>query len=457
MKIGFLLHGAGHGRGDWRHPDAPVKASVNLDFYRRQALAAEAAKLHFLFVSDGLSVTPRSAPHFLSRFEPLTILSYLAGVTTHIGLVATVSSSFSEPYNVARQFGSLDQISGGRSGWNVVTSWLRDAAANFGQDHLAHDDRYRLAAEHLDVVQGLWDSWEAGAILNDKESGVFFDPAKLHPLNHSGEFFQVKGPLNVERSPQGQPVVFQAGVSAAGRAFAAARADAVFIHHATPEQAAAHYADVKARAQRLGRQPGHIKILHTAQPLIGATEAEAGAKFREFVALTSDDDLRAMMGRIFGDHDFGAFDLDAPFPLAAIEATGAQLHLANALEVLEEARALNLTLRDAALRHAVPRGHFVGTPQAVADAMEAWFQARACDGFNVLESLPGQLEVFTQTVIPILRDRGLFHRDYDGATLRGHLGVPEPENRYTRARRLSGQGPGAMDPAAALEMQSVHA
>lgn len=218
LKLGFILHGVGPGWGDWRHPDAQPSASTDFQFYKRQAQVAEAGRFDFLFVADSVYITEKSSPHYLNRFEPLTILSALAGATSHIGLVATLTVSYSEPFNVARQFASLDHISGGRAGWNVVTSWLEGSAANYSREkHYAHDVRYRLAGEYLDVVQGLWDSWEDDALTFDKKGGQFFDPAKLHALNHKGEFFSVKGPLNIHRSPQGQPVIFQAGASEDGK------------------------------------------------------------------------------------------------------------------------------------------------------------------------------------------------------------------------------------------------
>ena len=231
LKFGFVLHGVGAGWGDWRHESAVTDASVNFGFYREQAQLAEQARFEFLFVADSVHITERSSPHYLNRFEPLTILSALAAVTSKIGLVGTVTASYSEPFTVARQFASLDHISGGRAGWNVVTSWLDGSARNYGRaEHYAHGDRYRLAAEHLGVVQGLWDSWEDDALVRDKATGRFFDPEKLHRLDHKGEFFSVEGPLNISRSRQGQPVIFQAGASEDGKNFAARSADAIFFH-----------------------------------------------------------------------------------------------------------------------------------------------------------------------------------------------------------------------------------
>jgi FMN-dependent oxidoreductase (nitrilotriacetate monooxygenase family) len=279
IKLGFILHGVGRTWGDWRHPDRDVNASTNFAFYKYQAELAEKAKFHFLFVADSLSINEKSSPHYLNRFEPITILSALAATTSRIGLVATLTVSYSEPFNVARQFASLDHISDGRAGWNVVTSWLGETAANFGRDeHPAHDVRYGIAAEHLDVVQGLWDSWEDDAHVADKATGQFVDPDKLHRLDHKGPHFQVRGPLNIKRSPQGQPVIFQAGASNDGRNFAARRAEAIFAGAQTLDEAQEYYRDVKQRAKGFGRDAEALSILPGFGPVIGLTEAEADAR-----------------------------------------------------------------------------------------------------------------------------------------------------------------------------------
>jgi FMN-dependent oxidoreductase (nitrilotriacetate monooxygenase family) len=431
LKLGFMLHGVGMGWGDWRHPDADPKASTSFAFYKRQAQLAEAAKFDFLFVADSVFITEKSSPHYLNRFEPLTILSALAGATQNIGLVATLTASYSEPYNVARQFASLDHISGGRAGWNVVTSWLEGSAANFSKSsHYPHDTRYRLAAEYLDVVQGLWDSWEDDALVHDKASGVFFDPKKLHRLDHRGEFFQVRGPLNIARSAQGQPVIFQAGASEDGKNFAASRADAIFSTHESFEEAVGYYRDIKQRATGFGRDPDQLFVLPGIRPVIGSTEEEAERKYQEFAALTSIENALSMLGRPFNDYDFLQHDLDAPFPDVA--AHGANSNQSHSNRVLEAARRDNLTLRQVALRFATPRSDFVGTPEQVADAFERWLTARASDGFVYNVSLPKELEVFVEHVVPILQKRGIQRSEYESETFRGNLGIPVPVNRYAR-------------------------
>ena len=434
LKLGFILHGVGRTWSDWRHPEADPGASTSFPFYLRQAQLAEKGKFDFLFVADSLSINAKSSPHYLNRFEPITILSALAAVTSHIGLVGTLTVSYSEPFNVARQFASLDHISGGRAGWNVVTSWLGDTAANFSKaEHPAHDVRYRIAAEYLDVVQGLWDSWEDEAHVGDKESGVFVDPDKLHRLDHKGEFFQVRGPLNIKRSVQGQPVIFQAGASEDGRNFAAKRADAIFAGAATLEEAQEYYRDVKARARGFGRDPQALYVLPGIGPVVGATEAEAEAKYQELAALGSLESGLGMLSRSFNDHDFSVYDLDGPFPDVA--AIGRNSNQSASNRILAQVRAENLTLRQVIQRLATPRGDFVGTPEQVADQLQHWFETEGADGFVLFESLPGQLDLFVEKVIPILQARGLFREDYEGETFRETLGLPFPVNRNTAAAK----------------------
>ncbi|MFT8656715.1 MAG: NtaA/DmoA family FMN-dependent monooxygenase [Acetobacter papayae] len=302
IRLGFILHGVGRTWDDWRHPDRDVRASTSFALYRKQAQLAEKGKFDFLFVADSLSINEKSSPHYLNRFEPLTILSALAAVTEYIGLVGTLSVSYTEPFNVARQFASLDHISHGRAGWNVVTSWLSDTAANFGgKEHPAHSERYRIAAEHLEVVQGLWDSWEDDALVGDKASGVFVNPDKLHRLDHTGRYFQARGPLNIGRSAQGQPVIFQAGASDTGRDFAARHAEAVFCGPADLEEARIYYKDLKGRARNLGRNADEPLILPGVAPIIGLTEEDAEARYQELVALTSIDTGLGLLARSFSD------------------------------------------------------------------------------------------------------------------------------------------------------------
>jgi FMN-dependent oxidoreductase (nitrilotriacetate monooxygenase family) len=433
LKLGFILHGVGRTWGDWRHPDADVTASTNFGFYKRQAQLAEKGKFDFLFVADSLSITEKSSPHYLNRFEPITILSALAATTSHIGLVATLTVSYSEPFNVARQFASLDHISDGRAGWNVVTSWLGDTAANFSKtQHPPHDVRYRIAAEYLDVVQGLWDSWEDDAHVGDKASGLFVDADKLHRLDHKGEFFQVRGPLNIKRSRQGQPVIFQAGASDDGRNFAAKRAECIFCGPQDLEESQAYYRDVKARARGFGRDPEKLLVLPGIGPIVGQTVEEAEAKYRELAELGSLETGLGFLSRTFNDHDFTRYDLDGPFP--DVLAIGRNSQQSASLRILEEVRRENMTLRQVAQRLATPRGDFVGTPDVVADKFQEWFENDGADGFVLFETLPGQLDLFVELVVPILQSRGLYRTDYEGGTFRENLGLSVPINRYTETR-----------------------
>lgn len=434
LKLGFILHGVGPGWDDWRHPQAQVDASTSLPFYVRQAQVAERGKLDYLFVADSVSINARSSPHYLNRFEPFTILSALAAVTSHIGLVATATVTYTEAFNLARQFASLDHISGGRAGWNVVTSWLAGSAANYGRDrHLDHDERYALAEEYLDVVKGLWDSWEDDALVRDKESGQFLDPDKLHELNHKGRFLSVKGPLNISRSRQGQPVIFQAGSSEDGRNFAAQNAEAIFTHQEDLAEGQAFYADLKARARGFGRDPDQLFILPGARPLVGSTQEEAERLQDELAGLVTLENALRALGRSFNDHNFSVYDPDDAFPLAVAE-EGRKSNQSASERILGWA-AQGLTLREIALKVATPRSHFTGTPDRIADRFQLWLDSRGSDGFNLFESLPGQLEIFVDEVVPILQKRGIFKQDYAGSTFRETLGLDVPENRHTAARR----------------------
>ncbi|TBU88848.1 LLM class flavin-dependent oxidoreductase [Stutzerimonas kirkiae] len=440
IRLGAMIHGVGHGWGEWRHPDAQADASVNFAFYKRQAQLAEAAKFDFAFIADSLHIHEKSSPHYLNRFEPLTVLSGLAAVTEHIGLVATITVSYTEPFQVARQLASLDHISGGRAGWNVVTSWLSGTADNFGKaEHPPHALRYRIAREHVEVVKGLWDSWEDDAFVRDKASGTFFTPGALHTLDHQGEFFRVKGPLNIARSPQGQPLIFQAGTSEAGRDFAARNADAIFVSPESFEEARDYYRDLKRRASVAGRNPDELFILPGIRPIVGRDEREVEDRYRQAVELVSLDEAIAALGRPFNDYDFSTHDPDAPFPAQdSLEALGKESSRGFAERILRLVAEENPTLREVALRVAQPRRDFVGTPQQVADALQHWFENGAADGFIVNSLLPDGLEKFTELVVPVLQERGLLRREYSGSTLRDNFGLAIPANRNT-LRRTQGE------------------
>jgi FMN-dependent oxidoreductase (nitrilotriacetate monooxygenase family) len=433
LHLGAMIHGVGHGWGEWRHPDALADASTNFAFYKKEAQTAEAAFFDFAFIADSLHIHAKSSPHYLNRFEPLTVLSGLAAVTEHIGLVATITVSYTEPFQVARQLSSLDHISGGRAGWNVVTSWLSGTADNFGKaEHPPHAQRYRIAREHVQVVKGLWDSWEDDAFVRNKASGEFFSPGKLHTLNHQGEFFKVKGPLNIARSPQGQPLIFQAGVSEDGRNFAAQNADAIFASPESFEEAHAYYKDLKARAESFGRNPQQLFLLPGIRPIVGRDAADAEARYQQAVALVSIEDAIVALGRPFNDYDFSPHDLDAPFP--DLGELGSNSHKGTSDAIKRLAREESLTLRQVALRFSQPNRDFAGTAEQVADAIQHWFENGAADGFIIRSLLPDGLARFTELVVPVLQARGLWRREYSGKTLRDNFGLAVPVNRHTRHR-----------------------
>tara|TARA_B100001245_G_C22880199_1_gene423259 strand:+ start:614 stop:1945 length:1332 start_codon:yes stop_codon:yes gene_type:complete len=432
MRLGAFLAGTGSNMASWRHPDAVPDAAINLDYYKQLTRRAEEAKLDFVFFGDGLYISEKSHPNFLNRFEPLTLLAALAMDTKQIGLAATLSTSYSEPFTVARQFASIDHISEGRAGWNIVTSPLEGSALNYSKaEHPQHDLRYRMAVEYLEVTKGLWDSWEDDAFVRNKETGQFIDPHKLHRVNHKGEFFSVQGPLTISRSKQGRPILIQAGSSEAGKEFASQVADAVFTGQATIEDAQEFYQDVKGRAVKHGRRSEEILMLPGCNPIVGATSEEAEAKYQEISNLVVIDDALNYLGRYFNDIDFTQYDLDEQFPdLGDFARNGWESATDRIKKVSREE---GLTLRQMALRSTTPKSPFIGTPEQVADTMQSWFEAGAADGFMMNASvLPQGFNDFVDLVLPVLKDRGLFRTEYEHDTLRGNLGLAKPANRYTR-------------------------
>ncbi|MCM2675412.1 LLM class flavin-dependent oxidoreductase [Alkalicoccobacillus plakortidis] len=432
LIIGAILHGAGGNMASWKHPSGPADASVNVKHYLNLVEKAEGAKLDFIFVADGLAINKDVLPHFLNRFEPLTILSALASVTSHIGLVGTLSTSYTQPFTVARQFGSLDLISGGRAGWNVVTSPSTGAAHNHSQDTFPdHALRYEIAEEHVEVVKGLWDSYEDDAFLYDRENDTYFDPNKMHAINHHGKHFQVEGPLNIQRSPQGQTVVFQAGSSDAGRELAAKTADAVFTGHKDVESAQAFYQDVKSRAEAYGRNPDEIVILPGIGPIIGETEEEVEEKYAALRNGVSIDTALNYLGRYFDHFDFSVYPLDEPFP--DIGDIGAEAFKSTTDLIKADAKKHGKTLRQVALEATTPRSPFSGTPEHVANEIEKWYHADAFDGVIFGSPLLNDgLHLFIEKVLPILQERGLAQTEYTGTTLRENLGLPFKQNRHTQ-------------------------
>ncbi len=434
LRLGAFFSGTGSNMASWRHPTALPDGPINLQYYRDLTRQAEAAQLDFVFFGDGLYISEKSHPIFLNRFEPLTLLAALAMDTTHIGLAATLSTTYSEPFTVARQFASIDHISGGRVGWNIVTSPLEGSAWNYSRpEHPAHDQRYAMAHEFLEVAKGLWDSWEDDAFLFDKQAGAFFDPTKMHRLNFQGEFYSVQGPLNIARSRQGRPALIQAGSSEAGRQFAARHADVIFTSQPSLKAAKQFYDDVKGRATALGRNPAEILILPSCSPILGRHPAAAEEKYQEIANLVVIEDALNYLGRYFNDLDFTQFDLDAPFPdLGDYGRNGWESATDRLKQLAQEER---LTLRQLALRTTTPRHEFIGSPTQVADTLQTWFEAGAADGFMVNNAvLPAGFNDFIDLVLPLLKKRGLFRTEYESDTLHGNLGLPIPPNRYTAAR-----------------------
>jgi FMN-dependent oxidoreductase (nitrilotriacetate monooxygenase family) len=432
LHLGAILAGVGTTQNEWLHPDIPGDASVNIDWYIAKARQAEAAKFDFVFIVDSPYITPDTAPHFLNRLEPLTLLSALAVTTTHIGLAATLTTSYWEPYNVARQFASLDLISKGRAAWNVVTTGLEGAAGNYGREaHFDHAERYARAREFVQVVQGLWDSYEDDAFPRDKTTGTFLNKSRQHRLDHKGDFFSVAGPLNIQRSPQGQPVIFQAGDSSEGRNLGAEIADATFVAAADFDAALSYAQDIKARAAALGRDPGKLLAMPGINVVLADTDAEAQAREEARIGKLDFGKSLVELGRLFNYHDFRVYDPDAPFPDVSNLTLNSYKGMAE--RVVKTARAENLTLRQTAARFANRPSHFVGTAQTVAAELERWFNAGAIDGVILHSPNPDDFTRFVRDVVPILQARGLFRSDYSGQTLREHLGLPVPPNRHTIA------------------------
>ncbi len=428
MRLGLFLQGAGHHVAGWRHPEAE-SGSENFELLRRVVQTAERAKFDMVFLADGLTSGPDAHPSMAQRFEPLTLLSALAMHTTHIGLAATASTTYSEPYHLARVFASLDRLSGGRAAWNVVTTSYDRTAANFTRgNHPDHAERYEMAGEFVDVVKGLWDSWDEDAVVRDKARGVYFDPAKVHALDHEGRFFRIKGPLNASRPPQGHPVVIQAGSSGPGQDLAARIAEVVFTAQQTLEEAQVFYRDLKGRLAKFGRAGQALHVMPGVFPVIGRTEREAREKYEQLQQWIDTSGALSLLSDRLG-HDVSRYPLDGPLP----ELPESDQLKSRAKLLTDLARRENLTLRQLYYLVAGARGHRIvwGTAGQVADALEEWFTQDAADGFNIMPPyFPGGLDDFVEQVVPELQRRGLFRTEYAGSTLREHLGLPRPASRY---------------------------
>lgn len=427
LHLGVFALATGHHAAGWRMPGALTRAD---DFPALLAITrmAERAKLDCVFFADAPSSAPDGPPGFMLNLEPMTLLAALAVSTERIGLVATVSSTFTEPYNLARTVASVDRISQGRAGWNVVTTSDAPSAANFGRELPPHDARYAVADEYVQVVQGLWDSWEDDAVIADAATGQYLDTAKRHAIDHAGTNFKVRGPSSIARSPQGQPVIVQAGSSAAGQNFAAKYAEVVFTVQQDIGEAQRFYHGMKEKAAA-SRSPDHLKIMPGIFPVVGRTAAEAREKYAMLRSYIRPGAALAAMSQRLG-HDMSGYPMDAPFPQLPDSRTGTQTY---ARIMYAKAQREGLTLRDIHDLFAMSRGYLlaVGTAREVSDVMEAWFAQRACDGFMLTPAyFPGELAVFCDLVVPELQRRGLFRTDYAGTTLRSHFGLPIPKNRF---------------------------
>ena len=433
MHLGAFMRPISIHTAAWRYPGGTPDANFNLQAIVSYAQKLEAAKFDAFFMADHLAVLnmpmealKRSAT--VTSFDPLTLLPALAMMTKHLGLIATASTTFEQPYLIARRFASLDHISGGRAAWNLVTTSNPDAALNFGMDdQMEHGERYRRAREFYDVVTGLWDSWADDAFIRDVKSGIYFDPEKLHVLNHAGKYFKVRGPLNIARPVQGWPVVVQAGASDSGRQLAAETAEVVFAGGGPLDDGRKLYADIKGRMEKIGRNPDHLKILPGAFVVLGETESEARDKRAMLDSLVHYESGIAQLSINLGT-DASKFDPDAPLP----DIPESNQSKSGRERVLALAKRENLTVRQLAGRLGGYGGlGMVGTPKMIADQMQEWIETRGSDGFNVMfPYLPGGLDDFCNKVVPELQRRGLFRTEYTGKTLRDNLGLPRPENRF---------------------------
>ena len=440
LALNLFIYPAGHHEAAWRFRGSDPARVLDISFYQELARRAEAAKFDAIFFADGPSLPENIRYSSRIRFEPLTWLSAIAAVTQKIGLIATASTTYNQPYNLARLFASLDHLSHGRAGWNIVTTSDAGAAQNFGlPEHPPHAERYETAREFVDVVTKLWDSWEDDALVADPDSGVFADAGKVHRIDHVGKHYRVRGPLNTARSPQGRPVYVQAGSSEDGRGFAAQFAEAIFTAHQTIESARAFYADIKTRARQLGRNPDHIRVLPGISPFIGSTQAEADRLEAEIDDLIQPAASLEQLKRMIGV-DLTGHDLDGPVPRHLIDVHGARGEASRFKLVVDIVDREHPTIRQLIKRLAGARGHWVlaGTPEKIADAIQTWFETGAADGFNVMPPwLTGGFDIFVDEVVPILRKRGLFRDEYTGSTLREHYGLPRPASGYTLTDRKS--------------------
>jgi len=435
LHLNLFIHGRGHHEASWRHPASSPLPLTDIRYYQDLAQRAEAALFDSVFLADQLALGGDVARAPRTWLEPITVLAAMAVATSRVGLIATASTTYTEPFNLARQFASIDHISSGRAAWNIVTSWLAAAAENYGgAGQVSHADRYARGEEFMAVVKALWDSWAADAVVDNRATGVYARGDRIRAIEHRGDFYTVAGPLNLPRCPQGRPVLVQAGSSTTGRRFAARHADAVFTAHMAKATAQEFYADLKSLAAAEGRLPEQMLILPGLSPMIAATEAEAARLAREINELTDPEVGRKRLSGRFGGYDFSDLPLDRPlypadFPdPASVEAARSRTEV-----IVNLIKRDQPTLRQLLGYLAGARGHFVtaGTPEQIAALIEDWFNDGAADGFNVMPPvLPVQLDAFGAEVIPILQRRGLFRTEYTGTMLREHYGLPWPESVF---------------------------
>jgi FMN-dependent oxidoreductase (nitrilotriacetate monooxygenase family) len=439
MRLGAFFHPTGNHVAAWMHPEAQIDAGTNFQHYAQIAQTAERGKFDLMFVADAVAVRDGKLaalsrwPQYMAYFDPLTLLPAIAALTKHIGVVATATTSYNEPYHIARKFASLDHISNGRAGWNVVTSSAINEAYNFGREaHYEHGERYDRANEFVEVVKGLWDSWDDDAFIRDRASARYFDPAKLHALNHKGKHFSVRGPLNVARPPQGHPVLFQAGSSEAGRGSAAHFAEGVFTPQHTLAAAQEFYRDLKGRMAKYGRPAEALKIMPGLNAIVGRTAKEAQEKHHFLQSKIHPDVGLELLSNQLDNMDLSEYDLDGPLPEIPdhVAALAGQTSMRNIVRWSKEE---GLTIRQIYERFAGARGQrtLIGSPADIVDDMEKWFRGWGVDGFLVHPPyLPGGIDDFVDLVIPELQSRGLFRGDYEGETLRENMGLQRPMSRY---------------------------
>lgn len=439
MSLAVHFHPTGHHVAAWRHPRAQIDAGSNAAHYLQLAQTAERGKFDLIFLADSLAIRPGDLrangrwPQYMAYFEPLTLLAAMSAVTSRVGLVATASTSYTEPFNLARYFGSLDHLSGGRAGWNVVTTGNAASSRNFGrEDHYAHEERYGRAGEFVDVVRALWDSWDDDAFVMDRESGRYFIPEKMHWLRHRGENFSVEGPLHMRRPPQGHPVLFQAGTSETGRETAARIADVVFVQQQSAETCREIRRNIRARMPKYGRSPDELRLMPGMAVIVGRTDEEAQEQLAWLQSRIHPDVGNAILSAELAYTKLPELDPDKPFPISLIPGgeLASRTTVRNLRAIVEQE---NPTVRELWQRFSSARGshQLVGTPRRIADTLQDWLETEAADGFIIQPAvLPGGLDDFVGMVVPELQRRGIYRQDYQGPTLRDHLGLSRPRSRH---------------------------